>query len=150
MTQRSRHALQAAIVAAVIAGGVTLGLFISDKIEYPNDPIAYEPALYATIATFLTTFFIWKKLFWSCEHKLRRAVWVGAVIVVLSMIVMFYIMFIILAIIDPPNEFESLIGAILAPLGLGLIGSVATSPILIPIGIISAVIIRWFQLPKKD
>lgn len=135
MNQRNRNAMQAAIAAALIAAMVSaVLLLVTGK---AGDIVYLAPG--ALIAAFLTTLLIWRLAFKSARHGVRRALWVGALIPVISMFVLWAGAGLIMT-----GQLQHLLtGSFIAIFGLMLFG-----PVLAPVRALCAAVLRRMQLNR--
>lgn len=91
----------------------------------------------AATATFITALVFWWLAFNGHAASLWRAAWIGALIPMVSM----FVLMVIMTIPAMGMEYYILMIGFMTYFGLMMF-----APILVPIGIISAVILRWTQL----
>lgn len=133
MTLRSRQALHAALWAAFLAALTTsILLIVTGKM---GDIFFLVPP--SALACFATTWISWRWFFTPTSGGLLRAVGVGVLIVIVSMFVMMAGLGLFL--IDN-------LGAIFSGMIMGFFGLMLFGLVLIPLGIVYAVLIRWFQM----
>ena len=136
MTERTSNAVQAATVAALVA------LLLSGVLMLEAEPInGIVLVASVTVATFIVTLALWWLVFASAAMGKWHGLWVGSLIVMLAMLVTM----VALAVFLGGHVKHVVSGSVIAALGLYLVGRV-----LIPLGAISAVLIRWRQLRAEN
>lgn len=125
------HALQAGLAAAAI-GGVA-GLAIGAMGGVPIVALAAAPA------SFLATWLVWRLAFRGPDPRLRRTLFVGPACVALAMGLMWVMIGTYVSILDGDLR------PIPAYLVFAVFGLIYTSPILLPLGILGAYLVRRLQ-----
>ncbi len=135
MAQRIRQTLFAALAASLVAFlAMGLTLYVVDG-AFP--PVAMQAR--AALAAGIATLPCWWWGFPNHSGGLLRAAIIGLLIVIIAMFVL------ILSLVPVAVDFEHFMAvALIVLISLWLFG-----PILIPVGIVAAVLIRWLQLRGK-